>query len=85
MRNLRIINEWLMRCNLIRQLDFDSKYLINNNIKTSEKKLIPPISIYKLESNYRNLYLSLLDQKVVTKPRRREGLNFEYLDSYEFF
>ena len=51
-----------MRCNLIRQLDFDPKYLINNNIKTSEKKLIPPISIYKLETNYRNLYLLLLDQ-----------------------
>ena len=34
-----------MRCNLIRQLDFNPKYLINNNIKTSEKKLIPPISI----------------------------------------
>ena len=26
------------------------------------KKLIPPISIYKLETNYRNLYILLLDQ-----------------------
>ena len=38
--------------------------IMNNNIKTSMKKLIPPISLYKLETNYRNLYLSLLlDQK----------------------
>ena len=57
------MNGWLMRCNLIRKLDFDPKYLINNNIKTSVKKLIPPISIYKLETKYRNLYLLLLDQK----------------------
>ena len=43
----------------VRKLDFDPNYLINNNIKTSMKKLIPPISIYKLETNYRNLYLLL--------------------------
>jgi len=58
----KIIYEWLMKCNSLsgRKLDFDPRYLINNNIKTSMKKLIPPISIYKLEMNYRNLYLSLL-------------------------
>ena len=56
-------NEWLMKCDSLsgRRLDFDPKNLINNNIKTSMKKLIPPISINKLETNYRNLYL-LLDQ-----------------------
>ena len=59
----KIINKWLMKCDSVRKLNFDPKYLINNNIKTSMKKLIPPISIYKLETNYRNLYLSLLDQK----------------------
>ena len=59
----KIIYEWLQKCNSVsgRILDFDPKYLINNNIKTSMKKLIPPISIYKLETNYRNLYL-LLDK-----------------------
>ena len=58
----KIIYEWLQKCDSLsgRRLDFDPKSLINNNIKTSEKKLIPPISIYKLETNYRNLYLSLL-------------------------
>ena len=50
----KIIYEWLMKCDSLsgRRLDFDPKYLINNNIKTSMKKLIPPISIYKLETNY---------------------------------
>ena len=60
----KIIYKWLQKCDSLsgRKLDFDPKYLINNNIKTSVKKLIPPISIYKLETNYRNLYLLLLDQ-----------------------
>ena len=61
----RIINESLIKCDSLsgRRLDFDPKYLINNNIKTSMKKLILPISINKLETNYSNLYLLLLDQK----------------------
>ena len=62
--SFKIIYEWLQKCDSSsgRKLDFDPKYLINNNIKSSVKKLIPPISIYKLEVNYRNLYLLLLDQ-----------------------
>ena len=56
----RIIYEWLQKCDSVRRLDFDPKYLINNNIKTSMKKLIPPISINKLETNYKSLYLLLL-------------------------
>ncbi|MGI9011908.1 MAG: hypothetical protein ACR2F1_12070 [Nitrososphaeraceae archaeon] len=57
----KIINEWVMRCNSVRKLDFDPKYLINNNLKSTHKKLIPPMTIYKLKTNYPNLYL-LLDQ-----------------------
>jgi len=56
----KIIYEWLQKCDSVQKLDFDPKYLINNNIQTSMKKLIPPISRYKLEMNYRNLYISLL-------------------------
>ena len=58
----KIIYEWLMKCDSVRKLNFDPKYLINNNIKTSAKKLIPPILIYKLETNYPNFYF-LIDQK----------------------
>ena len=37
----KIINEWLQKCDSLsgRKLDFDPKYLINNNIKTSSKKV----------------------------------------------
>ena len=59
-QSYKMINDWLQKCDSVRKLDFDPEYLINNNIKTSMKKLIPPISIYKLETNYRNLYLLLL-------------------------
>ena len=40
------------------------------------KKLIPPISIYKLETNYRNLYLSLLDQKDSNQTKKERGIKF---------
>ena len=59
----KIINEWLMKCDSVRKLDFDPKYLINNSIKTSTKKLIPPISIYKLETNYPNFYFLIVQKK----------------------
>ena len=62
-QSYKIINEWLQKCDSVQKLDFDPKYLINNCIKTSMKKLIPPISRYKLETNYRNLYLLLLDHQ----------------------
>ena len=55
----KIINEWLMSCDSVRRLDFDPNYLINNSLKSSVKKLIPPISIHKLKTNYKNLYLLL--------------------------
>ena len=63
-----------MKCDSVRKLDFDPKDLINNNIKTSVKKLIPPISLYKLETNYPNLYF-LINQK-----KRQERK-----DSWKFF
>ena len=65
----RIINEWLIKCDSVRKLDFDPKSLVNNNIKTSVKKLIPPISIYRLEANYRNLYLLLDQNNNTSNPR----------------
>ena len=77
-QSYQIINEWLMRCHLIRKLDFDPNYLINNNIKTSMKKLIPPISIYKLETNYRNLFLLLLvDQNNNNNKNNSNNINID--------
>jgi len=61
----KVIYKWLQKCNSLsgRRLDFDPRYLINNNIKTSMRKLIPPISINKLETNYTSLYLLLLQDQ----------------------
>ena len=61
----KIINEWLQKCDSVsgRKLDFDPKDLINNSLKTSAKKLIPPISLYKLKTNYPSLYFLIIDQK----------------------
>ena len=60
-----------MKCDsVMEKLDFDPRYLINNNIKTSAKKLIPPISLYKLKTNYPNLYF-LINQK-----KRQERKNY---------
>jgi hypothetical protein len=64
-QSYKIINEWLQKCDSLsgRKLDFDPKYLINNSLKTSTKKLIPPISLYKLETNYPSLYFLIIEQK----------------------
>jgi hypothetical protein len=61
----KITNEWLQKCDSVsgRILDFDPKYLINNSLKTSAKKLIPSISLYKLKTNYPCLYFLIIDQK----------------------
>jgi hypothetical protein len=69
----KIINKWLMKCDSVKKLDFDPKYLINNNIKTSAKKLIPPISLCKLETNYPSLYF-LIDQKKNKKEELRKKI-----------
>jgi hypothetical protein len=61
-QSYQIINKWLQKCDSIRRLDFEPKYLINNNLKVTGKKQIPPMFIYKLKTNYRNLYF-LIDKK----------------------
>ena len=68
----KIINEWLMKCDSLsgRRLDFDPKYLINNNIRTSMKKLIRPISLYKLKTNY--LKFVFFNNRTEKKGVRRE-------------
>ena len=61
----KIINEWLMKCNSLsgRRLDFNPKYLINNSVKVTSKKQIPPMSIYTIETKYPSLYFLIIDQK----------------------
>jgi Primase X len=70
----KIINEWLLKCDSVsgRRLDFDPKYLINNSLKTSAKKLICPISLYKLKTNYPSLYLLIIEQKKMKQEKKKE-------------
>ena len=58
----QIINEWLQKCSLMRELDFNPKTLINIAITTAYKKQIPPMSIITLKNNYKDLYF-LIEQK----------------------
>ena len=58
----QIMNEWLHKCDLRRELDFNPKTLINTAIATAYKKQIPPMSIITLKTNYKDLYY-LLEQK----------------------
>ena len=38
-KSYQIISEWLQKCDSVRKLDFDPKYLTTNNLKTSAKKM----------------------------------------------
>ena len=60
--SFQIINEWLKKCALKRELDFNSKSLINTALTTASKKQIPPMRITTLKTNYKDLYF-LLEQK----------------------
>jgi hypothetical protein len=61
---IRILKTWLEKCNNLRRLDFNS----NTEIKTKLRyvKHYNPISIKKLESDNRDLYL-LLKKKIDLK------------------
>jgi hypothetical protein len=60
--SFQIINEWLKKCTLKRELDFNSKSLINTALTIAYKKQIPPMKISTLKTNYKDLYF-LLEQK----------------------
>jgi Primase X len=47
---------WLNKCDHIRSLDFNSKYLIKQNIRNSKKNQYLPISFDKLSSENKGLY-----------------------------
>jgi hypothetical protein len=58
----QIINEWLQKCDLRRELDFNPKTLINTALATAYKKQILPMRLTTLKTNYKDLYF-LLEQK----------------------
>ena len=60
--SFEIINKWLKKCALKRELDFNPKPLINTALSTAYKKQIPPMSLITLKTNYKDLYF-LIEQK----------------------
>ena len=58
-----IINEWLQKCDLLRRLDFNKKFLVTTVLTTAYKKQIPPMKMITLKTNYKDLYF-LIEQKV---------------------
>ena len=51
---------WLEKCSSLRPLDFNSKYLFNQNIRNRNKNRYLPISIQKLSSENVELYNIML-------------------------
>jgi hypothetical protein len=51
-----IIQDWLNKCDETRALDFNSKYLISQNIKNSKRHRYLPISFNRLSSENHGLY-----------------------------
>jgi hypothetical protein len=64
--SLQIINVWLQKCDLLRNLDFNIKSVVNTALTTAFKKQIPPMSITTMKTNYKDLYF-LIEQKEKSK------------------
>ena len=58
-----IINEWLQKCDLLRRLDFNKKFLVTTALTTAYKKQIPPMKMITLKTNYKDLYLILVQKE----------------------
>jgi hypothetical protein len=51
-----IAQTWLNKCDLLRSLDFNAKYLIRQNIRNSKKNRYLPIGFDKLSSEIKELH-----------------------------
>ena len=52
----QIINEWLQKCDSLRKLDFNTKYLVKYALNTAIQKRIPPMKLETLRSINTELY-----------------------------
>jgi hypothetical protein len=55
-----ILKEWLSRCNLIRQLDFNQDHLIRSSLNTAVNKGIPPMKLETLKNRNISVYLQIV-------------------------
>ena len=56
---ISIVQVWLDKCNSVRPLDFNSKYLLKQNVRNRKKNYYLPISVRKLSSENQGLYTIL--------------------------
>ncbi|HJU58133.1 MAG TPA: DNA primase noncatalytic subunit PriX [Nitrososphaeraceae archaeon] len=61
-----ILMEWLKKCDSIRNLDFNSRYLVKSALNTASQKRIPPMKLETLRN--RNLELFSILQKQTISP-----------------
>jgi hypothetical protein len=54
-----ILIEWLQKCNSIKKLEFNSRYLVKSALNTATKKKIPPMKLETLKNKNSELYHSL--------------------------
>jgi hypothetical protein len=59
---VNILNGWLNSCSIVRLLDFNSRYLIRQNIRNRNRIRYFPVSIHKLGSENNELYNSFLEE-----------------------
>jgi hypothetical protein len=59
---VNILNSWLNSCSIVRPLDFNSRYLIRQNIRNRNRIRYFPVSIHKLGSENNELYNSFLEE-----------------------
>lgn len=54
-----ILSEWLKKCDAIRKLDFNPRYLVKTALNTANQKRIPPMKLETLKNNNLELFYTL--------------------------
>jgi Primase X len=57
---VNMLQNWLSKCNVMRALDFNAKYLIKQNVRNSRKCRYLPISFHNLKAENQGLYNTIL-------------------------
>jgi hypothetical protein len=63
--SFNILKDWLDKCNEIRRLDFDFRYLIKYSLNTALKSKIPPMKLETLKERNYELYQNIIDRQKI--------------------
>jgi len=59
-----ILIVWLEKCDSLKKLDFNSKYLVKSALNTASQKGIPPMKLDTLKDRNLEIYLRLTEQNI---------------------